>query len=178
MFKITDFTRKSEMIQEVETTLRRCIALDPTDARAYVSLGKHLRLERRFEEAGRVYDDGIAVTGERLWPSIVTSSHGEGDLRQTFSWAYLRNRSLLIKRQDLETAPPLIYAIHILDCGEAALKGFSLYVLTGLAKLDWRLWEPGSLSESEGMQAAKTLIYGRAGLLWKPSWATWHKPVR
>lgn len=62
-FKIKSFTQRAEVKEEAEAILRRCIELDPTDARAYNSLGKHLQLERRFEEAGKVYDDGLAVNG-------------------------------------------------------------------------------------------------------------------
>lgn len=67
-FRMPTFTEKMRELQAAEAALRRCIALDPTDARAYVALGKQLQLELRFEEAGKVYDDGIAVTG-------VTSPH-------------------------------------------------------------------------------------------------------
>ena len=62
-FKIRNFTERAEVVQQAEAILRRCIELDPTDARAYNALGKHLQLERRFEEAGKMYDDGLAVTG-------------------------------------------------------------------------------------------------------------------
>lgn len=37
------------------------------DARAYVSLGKLLVQQRRYDEAGKVYEDGIAVTGTPLY---------------------------------------------------------------------------------------------------------------
>ncbi len=63
-FKVKSFSRRAGVIQEAEALLRRCIELDPTDARAYNALGKHLQLERRFDEAGKVYDDGLAVTGQ------------------------------------------------------------------------------------------------------------------
>lgn len=67
-FKIKSFVERAKVTQEAEAILRRCIELDPTEARAYNSLGKHLQLERRFEEAKKVYDDGLAVSGE-LHPS-------------------------------------------------------------------------------------------------------------
>lgn len=65
-FKIKSFSKRAEVKQQSEAMLRRCIELDPTDARAYNALGKHMQLERRFEEAGKVYDDGLAVTGLTL----------------------------------------------------------------------------------------------------------------
>ena len=67
-FKIKSFSKRAEVKQQSEAMLRRCIQLDPTDARAYNALGKHMQLERRFEEAGKVYDDGLAVTGLTLEP--------------------------------------------------------------------------------------------------------------
>lgn len=49
-----------------ETALRRVLAMDPTDGRAYVSLGKLLLQQKRIEEARRLYDDGAAATGKCL----------------------------------------------------------------------------------------------------------------
>ena len=37
--------------------------MDATDGRAYVSLGKLLMQQRRFEEARELYDDGATATG-------------------------------------------------------------------------------------------------------------------
>ena len=37
--------------------------MDPTDGRAYVTLGKLLLQQKRFEEARKLYDDGAAATG-------------------------------------------------------------------------------------------------------------------
>ncbi len=44
---------------------RRCLALDPSDARAYVVLGKTLLLQKRYDEARALYQDGCSNTGER-----------------------------------------------------------------------------------------------------------------
>ena len=85
-FKIKSFSKRAEVKQQSEAMLRRCIELDPTDARAYNALGKHLQLERRFNEAGQVYDDGLAVTG--LWEEQPHFPHPALSL-QSFSvdWA-------------------------------------------------------------------------------------------
>jgi hypothetical protein len=42
------------------------MAMDPTDGRSYVSLGKVMLMQRRFDEARKLYEDGAAVTGPRL----------------------------------------------------------------------------------------------------------------
>lgn len=44
---------------------RRCLALDPSDARAYVVLGKTLLLQKRYDEARALYQDGCSNTGEQ-----------------------------------------------------------------------------------------------------------------
>ena len=41
------------------------MAMDPTDGRSYVSLGKVMLMQRRFDEARKLYEDGAAVTGQR-----------------------------------------------------------------------------------------------------------------
>ena len=54
---------KQNYEQMSESTLRRVLEMDPTEARAYVGLGKLLLTQRRIDEARKVYDDGAAVTG-------------------------------------------------------------------------------------------------------------------
>ena len=68
MLRQDAFTRqtvqeKMECYQKSEAALQKCIDLDPTDARAYVSLGKLLTQQHRYDEARKVYEDGSAVTG-------------------------------------------------------------------------------------------------------------------
>lgn len=41
----------------------RCLELDPTDGRPYVSLGKVLVMQRRYDEASKLYEEGAAATG-------------------------------------------------------------------------------------------------------------------
>ena len=54
---------KQNYEQMSESTLRRVLEMDPTEARAYVGLGKLLLTQLRIDEARKVYDDGAAVTG-------------------------------------------------------------------------------------------------------------------
>jgi len=55
--------RKLARQREAEALLRRCLALDPTDGRGYVGLGKLLLQQQRCEEARRLYDEGTMATG-------------------------------------------------------------------------------------------------------------------
>lgn len=55
---------KIDLQKQSEAALRRCLHLDPSDARTYVSLGKLLVTQRRYEEARKVYEDGCAATGQ------------------------------------------------------------------------------------------------------------------
>ena len=50
-------------LREAEDLLRKCMTMDPTDGRSYVSLGKVMLMQRRFSEARKLYEDGAAVTG-------------------------------------------------------------------------------------------------------------------
>lgn len=61
---------KIDLQKQSEAALRKCLELDPSDARTYVSLGKLLVSQRRYEEARKVYEDGCAATGQN---SINTS---------------------------------------------------------------------------------------------------------
>ncbi len=58
-----DLAERTRLLREAEAALRRCLELDPTDGRPYVSLGKILVLQRRYEEAGKLYEAGAAATG-------------------------------------------------------------------------------------------------------------------
>lgn len=63
MFKLSSHADRLKVSQESEEALRRCISLDPTDARAYVTLGKLLQQQHRLREARQNYEDAVAVTG-------------------------------------------------------------------------------------------------------------------
>ena len=54
---------KSKRQKDSEAALRRVLTMDPTDGRAYVTLGKLLLQQKRIEEARKLYDDGAAATG-------------------------------------------------------------------------------------------------------------------
>ncbi|EFJ42835.1 hypothetical protein VOLCADRAFT_83495 [Volvox carteri f. nagariensis] len=58
-----DAAERKALYKAVEDGLRRCLALDPSDPRAYVVLGKALVQQKRFEEARGLYQDGCANTG-------------------------------------------------------------------------------------------------------------------
>ena len=63
-FRASSNKEKSRRQKEAETTLRRVLAMDPTDGRPYVALGKLLLQQKRVEEARKLYDDGSAATGK------------------------------------------------------------------------------------------------------------------
>ncbi len=50
------------MLEETEATLLRCMAMDPTDGRSYVSLGRLYVQQRRYDEAEAVFDRGCTAT--------------------------------------------------------------------------------------------------------------------
>lgn len=50
-------------MRSAEEGLRRCLVLDPTDARGYVVLGKLLVLQKRYDEARALYQEGCSITG-------------------------------------------------------------------------------------------------------------------
>ena len=62
-FQLSSQTEQIRALESAEQCLEKCISLDPTDARAYVSLGKVLQQQKRSREARALYEDAIAVTG-------------------------------------------------------------------------------------------------------------------
>jgi len=80
--------RKLARQREAEALLRRCLALDPTDGRGYVGLGKLLLQQQRCEEARRLYDEGTMATGART-PCVAPRGAGSpaGHMRGTASCA-------------------------------------------------------------------------------------------
>lgn len=59
----TNLSDRSKLLRDSEAVLRRCLELDPTDGRPYVSLGKIYVLQRRYKEAAQLYEQGAAATG-------------------------------------------------------------------------------------------------------------------
>jgi hypothetical protein len=72
-FRASSNKEKSRRQKESESTLRRVLAMDPTDGRAYVGLGKLLVQQKRFEEARKLYDDGAAATGINRCQAVMLS---------------------------------------------------------------------------------------------------------
>ncbi|PNH03984.1 PsbB mRNA maturation factor Mbb1, chloroplastic, partial [Tetrabaena socialis] len=67
-----DAEERKTLYKAAEDGLRRCLDLDPTDARAYVVLGKALLQQKRFDEARALYQDGCLNTGNSnayIWSS-------------------------------------------------------------------------------------------------------------
>ncbi|PNW79465.1 hypothetical protein CHLRE_09g416200v5 [Chlamydomonas reinhardtii] len=58
-----DLNERKSLYKAAEDGLRRCLALDPADPRAYVVLGKTLVQQKRYDEARQLYQDGCANTG-------------------------------------------------------------------------------------------------------------------
>ena len=50
-------------MRSAEEGLRRCLTLDPSAARPYVVLGKLLMLQKRYDEARTLYQEGCRNTG-------------------------------------------------------------------------------------------------------------------
>ena len=86
--RATDPNDRARLLREAEAALRKCLEMDPEDGRAYVSLGKIMVQQRRFNEALALYEAGSAATGgtnAHIWTA----------------WAYLagrRNNTALARR--------------------------------------------------------------------------------
>jgi tetratricopeptide (TPR) repeat protein len=66
---------KARLEAEAEELARKALALDPSDGRAYVALGKLLAAQRRLDEARALYDEGATATrGENahVWQAWAT----------------------------------------------------------------------------------------------------------
>lgn len=59
-----DAEKRRELLKVSEEGLRRCLALDPSDGRTYVVLGKLLSVMKRHDEARKLYTEGCQNTGE------------------------------------------------------------------------------------------------------------------
>ena len=75
----------------------RCLAMDATDARAHVALGKLLVQQRRWEEARAIYEEGSTATGGQ--PAVMTGDQHAGPrtIRQSAqghsaAWQLCRHR--------------------------------------------------------------------------------------
>lgn len=71
-FQTLDADKRRTLLKSSEDGLRRCLALDASDARAYVVLGRLLVAQKRYDEARQLYADGCANTGNAnpyIWTS-------------------------------------------------------------------------------------------------------------
>jgi tetratricopeptide (TPR) repeat protein len=86
--RASDPNDRAKLLREAEAALRKCLDMDPEDGRAYVTLGKLMVQQRRFNEALELYEAGSAATGgtnAHIWTA----------------WAYLagrRNNAALARR--------------------------------------------------------------------------------
>jgi len=58
-----DLEKRRTLLREAEEGLKRCLALDPADARTYVVMGKLLMVQKRYDEARSLYTQGCTNTG-------------------------------------------------------------------------------------------------------------------
>ncbi|KFM25399.1 PsbB mRNA maturation factor Mbb1, chloroplastic [Auxenochlorella protothecoides] len=76
-------TRRAKLLAEAEGALRACMAMDPTDGRAYVALGKVLVSGKRFAEAEALYESGCTATcgaNAHIWTAWAHLARLQGDL--------------------------------------------------------------------------------------------------
>lgn len=81
--RATDANDQARLLREVEASLRRCLDMDPEDGRAYVSLGKLLCQQKRYDEALALYEAGSATTGGTnayIWTAWAYLSARRGDV--------------------------------------------------------------------------------------------------
>eukprot|EP00884_Botryococcus_braunii_P022420 jgi/Botrbrau1/8862/Bobra.50_2s0019.1 len=96
-YRVKSVAEKINLQKQSEAALRKCLELDPTDARTYVSLGKLLLNQRRYEEARKIYEDGCAATGgvsEYIWQAWAVLEMRQGNTsraRQLFDAATAAN---------------------------------------------------------------------------------------
>ncbi|DBA72955.1 hypothetical protein WJX79_002845 [Trebouxia sp. C0005] len=96
-FRASSNKEKSRRQKDCESTLRRVLAMDPTDGRAYVGLGKLLVQQKRFEEARKLYDDGAAATGGlneyiwQAWAYLESKQNNVGQARKLYDAALVAN---------------------------------------------------------------------------------------
>lgn len=72
------------LMRDAEDGLRRCLAMEPTDARAYVVLGKLLLQQKRYDEARQLYADGTTATGK--WAPRTHSCAVYAAVANIFKW--------------------------------------------------------------------------------------------
>ncbi|KAK9785605.1 hypothetical protein WJX73_006036 [Symbiochloris irregularis] len=82
-----------------EASLRRCLAMDATDGRPYVALGKMFVGQRRFDEARKLYENGSMATdggNAYIWQAWATLEAKTGNIkyaRQLFDAAVTADKT-------------------------------------------------------------------------------------
>ena len=76
----TDADQREKMFRQAEASYQRILSMDPTDGRAYVGLGRLLEIERRYDDARRLLEDGCAVAGRSFNSLSLRTSHDRGNL--------------------------------------------------------------------------------------------------
>lgn len=96
-FRASTSKEKARRQKDSEAALRRVLTMDPTDGRAYVSLGKLLLQQKRIQEARKLYDDGAAATGGlneyiwQAWAYLEAKQNNVGQARKLFDAALVAN---------------------------------------------------------------------------------------
>ncbi|KAI8472927.1 MAG: hypothetical protein J3K34DRAFT_519304 [Monoraphidium minutum] len=134
---------RRRLLRESEAGLRRCLESDPTDPRAYVSLGKILLLQKRFDEARKLYADGTSNTGNTnayIWAA----------------WGYLEYRAANVSR-----ARKLFDAAIVVDETHAAAwhKWGMLEMRQGNFLRARDLWTRGIQKCRKAPQKSNTYLY-------------------
>lgn len=81
--RTTGAAARAELLRQSEDALQRCMAMDPSDGRSYVSLGRLMVQQRRYAEAEAVYEEGSAATGGTnayVWTAWANLSAKRGDV--------------------------------------------------------------------------------------------------
>ena len=99
----TDADQREKMFRQAEASYQRILSMDPTDGRAYVGLGRLLEIERRYDDARRLLEDGCAVAGRSFNSLSLRTSHERGcclEGANPFLWTALGNLEAKENRLD------------------------------------------------------------------------------
>ena len=138
-----DGSERRRLLRESEAGLRACLESDPGDPRAYVSLGRILLAQKRYDEARKLYADGTANTGNAnpyIWAA----------------WGYLETRAGNVSR-----ARKLFDAAIVVDETHAAAwhKWGMLEMRQGNFLRARDLWTRGIAKCRRAPQKSNTYLY-------------------
>jgi len=83
-FRQSNRKRRMEKLQKAEELFRECLSISPNDGRAYVSLARILMDQQRFDEAVKLYEDGVRMTEGRnayMWCAWANYEAKKGNYR-------------------------------------------------------------------------------------------------